>query len=43
MNTGRKTEWSSLGKRNLFHELRESMTALSDAREGKRTLRTQDG
>ena len=27
-------------KRNLFAEIREGMTALSDARQGKRTLRT---
>ena len=27
-------------KRNLFAELREGMTALADARQGKRTLRT---
>ena len=28
------------GKRNLFAELGEGMTALADARKGKRTLRT---
>ena len=28
------------GKRNLFAELGEGMTALADARQGKRTLRT---
>ena len=27
-------------KRNLFEELREGMTALAEARQGKRTLRT---
>ena len=28
------------GKRDLFEELREGMTALAEARQGKRTLRT---
>ena len=28
------------GKRDLFEELREGMTALAQARQGKRTLRT---
>jgi len=40
MKAVRKTKRSSLGKRNLFNELQEGMMALSDAREGKRTLRT---
>lgn len=30
----------STGKRNLFAELAEGMTALADERQGKRTLRT---
>ncbi len=30
----------SAHKRNLFAELKEGMTALADARQGKRTLRT---
>ena len=29
-----------VSKRNLFGELREGMTALAEARQGKRTLRT---
>ena len=38
MKTKGRTEPS--GKRNLFAELGEGITALSDARRGKRTLRT---
>lgn len=38
MRTKGKT--SPSGKRNLFAELGEGMTALADARQGKRTLRT---
>ena len=40
MKAVRKSKRSSLGKRNLFNELQEGMMTLSDAREGKRTLRT---
>ena len=38
MKTKGKTK--PAGKRNLFAELGEGMTALADARQGKRTLRT---
>jgi putative transcriptional regulator len=40
MKTMGKTKRARLAKRNLFSELREGMTALADARQGKRTLRT---
>ena len=35
-----KTKQARVAKRNLFKELREGMVALSEARQGKRTLRT---
>jgi len=35
-----KSKIKPAGKRNLFAELGEGMTALGDARQGKRTLRT---
>ena len=40
MKTNGKTKRARVTKRNLFRELREGMTALADARQGKRTLRT---
>ena len=40
MKTIAKTKRARATKRNLFRELREGMTALADARQGKRTLRT---
>ena len=35
-----KTKRARSAKRNLFRELRERLTALADARQDKRTLRT---
>jgi putative transcriptional regulator len=40
MKTMGKTKRARVAKRNLFSELREGITALADARQGKRTLRT---
>lgn len=40
MKTTRKPKRARVTKRNLFRELREGMTALAEARQGKRTLRT---
>jgi putative transcriptional regulator len=40
MKSTGKTKRVRVTKRNLFNELREGMTALADARQGKRTLRT---
>ncbi|MGE5624616.1 MAG: helix-turn-helix domain-containing protein [Bacillota bacterium] len=40
MRTAAKTKRTHAVKRNLFAELSEGMTALADARQGKRTLRT---
>jgi putative transcriptional regulator len=40
MKSNGKTKRARVTKRNLFRELREGMTALADARQGKRTLRT---
>jgi putative transcriptional regulator len=40
MKSTGKTKRARVTKRNLFNELREGMTALADARQGKRTLRT---
>ncbi len=40
MKTIGKTKRTRDSKRNLFRELREGMSALADARQGKRTLRT---
>jgi putative transcriptional regulator len=40
MKTIGKTKRTRGAKRNLFKELREGMTALAAARQGKRTLRT---
>lgn len=40
MKTTGKLKRSRITKRNLFAELREGMTALAEARQGKRTLRT---
>ena len=40
MKTNGRTKRTRVTKRNLFRELREGMTALADARQGKRTLRT---
>lgn len=34
-----KTKRARAAKRNLFRELREGISALADARQGKRTLR----
>ena len=38
--SGRKTPMKRAQKRDLFAELSEGMTALAEARQGKRTLRT---
>jgi putative transcriptional regulator len=40
MKTTGKLKRTRVAKRNLFRELCEGMTALADARQGKRTLRT---
>ena len=40
MTTGAKTKTSRASKRDLFSELSEGMTAVAEARGGKRTLRT---
>jgi putative transcriptional regulator len=40
MKSNGKTKRARVTKRNLFRELQEGMTALADARQGKRTLRT---
>ena len=40
MKTIGVTKRAPVSKRNLFGELREGMTALAEARQGKRTLRT---
>jgi len=40
MKTTVKTKTTRIAKRDLFAELREGMTALAEARQGKRTLRT---
>lgn len=40
MKLAGKTKRARVTKRNLFEELREGMTALAAARQGKRTLRT---
>ena len=40
MKSNGKTKRARVTKRNLFRELWEGMTALADARQGKRTLRT---
>jgi len=40
MKSNAKTKQARVTKRNLFRELKEGMTALADARQGKRTLRT---
>ena len=40
MTTGAKTKAARVSKRDLFNELSEGMTALAEARSGKRTLRT---
>jgi putative transcriptional regulator len=40
MKSTGKTKRARVTKRNLFNELQEGMTALADARQGKRTLRT---
>src|SRR3990167_2175949 len=40
MKTIGVTKRAPVSKRNLFVELREGMTALAEARQGKRTLRT---
>lgn len=40
MKTIGKIKRARVTKRNLFRELREGMTALTAARQGKRTLRT---
>src|SRR5258705_12410596 len=40
MKSNGKTKRARVTKRNLFRELQEGMTALADARNGKRTLRT---
>ena len=40
MKTIGKTKHARVAKRNLFKELQEGMAALSEARQGKRTLRT---
>jgi putative transcriptional regulator len=40
MKSTGKTKRARVTKRNLFNELREGVTALADARQGKRTLRT---
>ena len=41
MKTTVKTKTTRAAKRNLFAELGEGMTALAEARQGKRTLRTR--
>ena len=40
MNATVKTKVTPVPKRDLFAELNEGMTALAEARQGKRTLRT---
>lgn len=40
MKTTVKTKWRRPPKRDLLAELSEGMTALAEARQGKRTLRT---
>jgi putative transcriptional regulator len=40
MKSTGKTKQARVAKRNLFGELREGMTALAEARQGRRTLRT---
>jgi putative transcriptional regulator len=40
MKTTAKAKITRAAKRNLYAELREGMTALAEARQGKRTLRT---
>ena len=40
MRTRVKTKTTRTAKRDLFAELNEGMTALAEARQGKRTLRT---
>jgi len=40
MKTIGKTRHTWVAKRSLFKELQEGMAALSEARQGKRTLRT---
>ena len=40
MNTSVKVKTRRVVKRELFSELSEGVAALSDARQGKRTLRT---
>ena len=40
MKTIGKTKHARVAKRSLFKELQEGMAALSEARQGKRTLRT---
>ena len=40
MTTRAKTKATRVSKRDLFNELSEGMTALAEARGGKRTLRT---
>jgi putative transcriptional regulator len=40
MKASAKGKSPRTGKRDLFEELREGMTALAEARQGKRTLRT---
>lgn len=40
MKAARKAKHTPAAKRDLFAELSEGMTALAQARQGKRTLRT---
>lgn len=40
MKTSTKTRTTRVAKRDLFAELNEGVTALAEARQGKRTLRT---
>ena len=42
MNATRKTGGKRTARRELFAELSEGMTALAEARQGKRTLRTHN-